>query len=154
MAIELPRPARVLRPDLHGIVTENDPLLTHPNFGERTPRGEQVLYLSSRIVVISVDEVDGLAGNLIAIEGNCFWSSHAEVPEEIEHVVWLHRRIHAFDDRLVHLLRVRERTVAVSNDVEVPEMKVGRKPGVSHDDVIQEPCFLGFEVVTVAPSAS
>src|ERR1700722_21009427 len=125
MAIELPRPARVLRPDLHGIVAENDPLLTHPNFGERTPRGEQVLYLSSRIVVIYVYEVDLLAANLIAIEGNCFWSSHAEVPEEIEHVVRLHRRIHEFEDRLVHLLRVREWTVAVANDVEVPEMKVG-----------------------------
>jgi hypothetical protein len=33
-------------------------------------------------------------------------------------------------------------------------MKVGRKPGVSHDDVMQEPCFLGFEGVTVARSAS
>jgi hypothetical protein len=154
MAIELPRPARVLRPHLHGIVAENDPLLTHPDLGERTPRGKQVLYLSSRIIVISVDEVDRLAGNLIAIESNCFWSSHAKVPEEIEYVVRLHRRIHPFDDCLVHLLRVRERTVAVANDVEVPEMKVGRKPGVSHDDVVQKPCFLGFEVVTVAPSAS
>jgi len=38
--------------------------------------------------------------------------------------------------RLVHLLRVREWTVAVANDVEVPKMKVGRKPGVSHDDVL------------------
>lgn len=135
MAIELPRPARMVRPDLHGIVAENDPLLTHPNFGERTPRGEQVLYLPRRSVVISVDEVDRLAGNLIAIEGDCLWSSHAEIPEKIEHVIRLHRRIHALQDSRVHLLRIRERTLAVANDVEVPEMEVGRKPSVSHDDV-------------------
>jgi hypothetical protein len=135
MAIELPRPARVVRPDLHGIVAENDPLLAHPNFGERIPRGEQVLYLPRRSVVISVDEVDRLAGNLIAIDGNCLWSSHAEVPEEIEHVIRLYRRIHALDNSRVHFLRVRERTLAVANDVEVPEMEVGGKPSVSHDDV-------------------
>ena len=154
MAIELPRPTRVVRPNLHGVVAENDPLLANPNFRKRTPRRKQVLYFSRRSVVISVDEVDRLAGNLIAIEGNCFWSSHAEVPEEIEHVIRLHRRVQALDDRLVHLLRVREWTVAVANDVEVPEMKVGGKPGVSHDDVMQEPCFLGFDVVIVFRSAS
>src|SRR6202042_2408196 len=108
MAIELPRAARVVRPYFHGIVAENDPLIAHPNFGERTPRREQMLYLPRRSVMISVDEVDRLAGNLVAIEGNCLWSSHAEVPEEIEHVIRLHRRIHALDDRLVHLLRVPE----------------------------------------------
>jgi hypothetical protein len=36
---------------------------------------------------------------------------------EIEHVIRLHRRIHALDDSRVHLLRIRERTVAVANDV-------------------------------------
>src|SRR5271170_7368734 len=98
MAIKLPRPARVVRPDLHGVVAENNPLLANSNFGERTPRREQVLHLSRSSVVISVDEVDCLAGNLIAVEGNCFRSSHAEVPEEIEHVMSLHRRIHALDE--------------------------------------------------------
>lgn len=76
-----------------------------------------MLNLPRRAVVISVDEVDRPAGDLIAIEGkgNCLWSSHAEVPEEIEHVIRLHRRIHALHDSRVHLLRVRERTVAVTN---------------------------------------
>jgi hypothetical protein len=113
-----------------------------------------VLYLPRRSVVISVDEVDRLAGNLIAIEGDCLWSSHAEVPEEIEHVIRLHRRIHALHNSRVHLMRACERTVAVTNDVEVPEMKVGRKPSVNHDDPMQESCFLVFEVVTVSRSAS
>lgn len=93
MAVELPSPARMVRPDPHCIVAENNPLFVYPNFGERAPRCEQVLHLPRSSVVISVNEVDGLAGNLIAIDNYRLWSSHTEVPEEIEQVAWLHRRI-------------------------------------------------------------
>jgi hypothetical protein len=122
-------------------VAENDPLLAYPNLRERTPRREQVLHLPCRSIVISVDEVDRLAGNLIAVKGYSLWPSHAEVAKEIDHVVRLDQGIQTFQDGRVHLPRVRERTVAVANDVEVPEMKVGRKPNVSHNDVFADPYF-------------
>ncbi len=79
-----------------------------------------MLHLPRRSVVIAVDEVDRLAGDLIAIEGDGLGSAHAKVPEEIEHIVLLHRRIHALQDGRIHLSCVRERTIAVANNVEVP----------------------------------
>jgi hypothetical protein len=113
-------------------VAKNDTLLTHLDLRKRTSRREDVLYLSRRSVVIAVDEVDRLAGNLIAIEGDGLRSAHAKVPEEIEHVTLLHRRIHALQEGRIHLSRVRERTIAVGNDVEVPKMEVGGEPNVCH----------------------
>ncbi len=149
MSIELPRSARVLRPHLHGIVAENDSLVTHLDLGQRTPRREDLLYLPGRPVVVSVNEVDRLAGDLIAIEGDGLWASHAEVSEEIEHVIWLDQRIQTLQDGGIHLPRVSERTVAVANDIEVPQMKVGRKPGVSHNAVFAEALLSLIEVLSI-----
>ncbi len=70
MSIEMPRPARVLRPQLHGIVAQNNSLVAHLDLDQRTPRRENLLYLPCRPVVVSVDEMDCLAGDLIAIEGD------------------------------------------------------------------------------------
>jgi hypothetical protein len=122
-------------------VAENDSLLAHLDLGQRTPRREDLLYLPRRPVVVSVNEMDCLAGDLIAIEGDGLWAAHAEVSEEIEHVIRLDQRIQTLQDGRVHLSRVCERTVAVANDIEVPQMKVGRKPNVSHNDVFADPYF-------------
>lgn len=149
MSIDLPRPARVLRPHLHGIVAENDSLFAHLDLGQGTPRREDLLYLPRRPVVFSVNEVDCLAGDLIAIEGDGLRAAHAEVTEEIEHVVWLDQRIQTLQDGCVHLPRVREGTVAVANDIEVPQMKFGRKPSVSHNAVFAEPLLSLIEVVSI-----
>jgi hypothetical protein len=149
MSIELPRPARVLRPHLHGIVAENDSLFAHLDLGQGTPRREDLLYLPRRPVMVSVNEMDCLAGDLIAIEGDGLRAAHAEVSEEIEHVIRLDQRIRALQDGGVHLSRVRERTVAVANDIEVPQMKVGRKPSVSHNAVSAETLFSLIQVVSI-----
>ncbi len=74
---------------------------------------------------MAVDEVDCLAGNLFAIEGDGLRPAHGRVTEEREQLVRLHRRIHALQDCRVQLLCVCEQTVAVTNDVEVPQWKVG-----------------------------
>ena len=63
---------------------------------------------------------------------------HETAEEEIEHVIRLDQRIQTLQDGGVHLPRVCERTVAVANDIEVPQMKVGSKPSVSHNDVYAE----------------
>ncbi len=149
MSIELPRPARVLRPHLHGIVAEDDPLVAYLDLGQRTPRREDLLYLPRRPVVVSVNEVDCLAGDLIAIEGDGLRAAHAEVTEEIEHVIWPDQRIQTLQDGRVHLPRVCEGTVAVANDVEVPQMKVGRKPSVSHNAVFAETLLFLIEVMSI-----
>ncbi len=149
MSIDLPRPARVLRPNLHGIVAENDPLVAYLDLGQGTPRREDLLYLPRRPVVVPVNEVDCLAGDLIAIEGDGLRAAHAEVTEEIEHVIRLDQRIQTLQDGHVHLPRVCERTVAVANDIEVPQMKVGSKPSVSHNAVSAETLLSLIEVVSI-----
>jgi hypothetical protein len=130
-------------------VAENDSLLTHLDLGQRTPRREDLLYLPRRPVVVSVNKVDSLAGDLIAIEGDGLRAAHAEVSEEIEHVIRLDQRIQTLQDGRVHLPRVCERTVAVANDIEVPQMKVGRKPSVSHNAVFSETLLSLIEVVSI-----
>jgi hypothetical protein len=130
-------------------VAENDPLVAYLDLGQGTPRREDLLYLPRRPVVVSVNEVDCLAGDLIAIEGDGLRAAHAEIPEEIEHVIWLDQRIQTLQDGCVHLSRVCERTVAVANDIEVPQMKVGRKPSVSHNAVFVETLFSLIEVVSI-----
>jgi hypothetical protein len=130
-------------------MAENDPLLAHLDLGQRTPRREDLRYLPCRPVVISINEVDCLAGDLIAIKGNGLRAAHAEVSEEIEHVIRLDQRIQTLQDGCVHLPRVREGTVAVANDIEVPQMKVGRKPSVSHNAVFAKTLFSLIEVVSI-----
>jgi hypothetical protein len=93
-----------------------------------------MLYLPRGSVVISVDEVDRLAGKLIAIEDDGLGPAHAEVPEEVEHVTGLNRRIHAIHDGSVHLPSVYERTIAIPNNVEVSEVEIGSEPNFSHGD--------------------
>jgi hypothetical protein len=99
--------------------------------------------------VVSVNEVDCLAGDLIPVEGDGLRAAHAEVPEEIEHIIGLDQGIQTLQDGRVHLPRVCERTVAVANDIEVPQMKVGRKPSVSHNAVFSETLLSLIEVVSI-----
>jgi hypothetical protein len=79
-------------------MAENDPLFAHLDPGQRTPRREDLLYFPCRPVVISVNEVDCLAGDLIAIEGDGLRAAHAEVSEEIEHVIRLDQRIQTLQE--------------------------------------------------------
>jgi hypothetical protein len=41
-------------------------------------------------------------------------------------------RVHPIRDVRIHLFRARKRTIAIADDVEVPEVKIGCEPGVGH----------------------
>ena len=93
-----------------------------------------MLKLLRRLVVIAVDEMDGLASQPIAVCRHIVVLAETEISEEIQCVVRFHAGIQPIHDHLIHLPRIRERAIAISNDVEVSKVKVGRKPSVSHDD--------------------
>ena len=93
-----------------------------------------MLKLPRRLVVIAVDEMDGLASEPIAICRHAIVLAETEISKEIKRVIGLHAGVQSIHNYLIHLPRVYKRTIAVSNDVEVPKVKVGRKPSVSHDD--------------------
>jgi hypothetical protein len=40
-------------------------------------------------------------------------------------------------DARIHLVHSRERAIAVANDVEVPEVKIGREPYISHIHIMK-----------------
>src|SRR5271166_3332217 len=124
----------MVRPYLHRVMAKNDPLLANMNARQRTPRREEMLKLPRRLVVIAVDEMDGLASQPVAICRHAVVLAETEISEEIKHVVGLHAGIQSIHNHLIHLPRIRERAIAISNDVEVSKVKVGRKPSVSHDD--------------------
>jgi len=115
-------------------MAKNDPLLANRNLGQRTPRREEVLKLPRRLVVIAVDEMNGLASHPIAVRRHVVMLAETKISEEIQCVIWLHKGIQSIHNHLIHLLRICERAIAISNDVEVSKVKVGREPSVSHDD--------------------
>ena len=90
--------------------------------------------LTRRPVVIAIDEMDGLASEPLAICRHAIVLAETEISEEIKRVVWLHAGVQSIHNHFIHLPCIRERAIAISNDVEVSKVKVGRKPSVSHDD--------------------
>ena len=84
------------------------------------------------LVMVSLNKMDRLAVQALAIGRDLFDAAHAEIAKEIQRVVWLDTLVHPIHDARVHLFRGRERSIAVANDVEVPEMEVGREPSISH----------------------
>ena len=114
-------------------MAQNDLLLANMNVRQRTPRREEMLKLPRRLVVIAVDEMDGLASQPIAVCRHVVMLAETEISEEIQCVVGLHTGIQSIHNHLIHLPRIRERAIAISDDVEMSKVKVGRKPSVSHD---------------------
>ena len=84
------------------------------------------------LVMVSLDKMDRLAVQALAIGRDLFDAAHAEISEEIKCVVWLDTLVHPIHDVRIHLFRSRERSIAVANDIEVPEVKVGREPSINH----------------------
>jgi hypothetical protein len=64
-------------------MAKNDPLLANRNLGQRTPRREEMLKLPRRLVVIAVDEMDGLARQSIAVCRHFVVLAETEISEEI-----------------------------------------------------------------------
>ena len=71
--------------------------------------------------------------------GHTFRPSQAKIPEEIENIVRLGTSVDTLADRFIHLLRVRKRTIAVPNNVEVAEMKIRREPDTAHGFILVDP---------------
>ena len=93
-----------------------------------------MLKLPRRLIVIAVDEMDGIASQSVTIRRHAVVLAETEISEKIKRVVWLHTGIQSIHNHLIHLPRIRERAIAISNDVEVSKVKIGRKPNVGHDD--------------------
>ena len=95
-------------------------------------RMKEMLKLSRSPVVVAFDKVDCSAGQPLSIGNYAFRSSQAEIPEKIKNIAWLGASVNTLADHIVHLLRIRKRAIALPNDVEVAEMKIGREPDIAH----------------------
>jgi hypothetical protein len=89
--------------------------------------------------MVSLDKMDRLAVQALAIGRDLFDAAHAEIPKKIQRVVWLDTVVHPIRDARIHLFRGRERSIAVANDVEMPKVKVGREPSISHTLIMKQP---------------
>ncbi len=89
--------------------------------------------------MVSLDKMDRLAVQALAIGRDLFDAAHAEITEEIQRVVCLDALVHSIRDARIHLFRCRERSIAVANYIEMPEVKVGREPGISHIFIMKQP---------------
>src|ERR1035441_3076984 len=122
----------MMRPDAHRVMAKNDSLLTHMDFGQGTPGSKKALRFARHFVMVSLNKMDRLAVQALAISRHLFSIAHAEIPKKIERIVWLDVRVHPIRDVRIHLFRARERTIAIADDVEVPEVKIGREPWIGH----------------------
>jgi hypothetical protein len=82
--------------------------------------------------VIAFDKMDRLTSEALSIGNHLLCSSQTKVSKEIENVVRLNAGVHALCDCIVHGLHARKRAIAVPNDIEVPEVEVGREPDITH----------------------
>ena len=83
--------------------------------------------------------MDRLAVQALAIGRYLFNAAHAKIPKKIERVVLLDVRVHPIRDEAIHLFRVRKRTIAIADDVEVPEVEIGCEPGIGHVLIMKDP---------------
>jgi len=113
-------------------MAKNDSLLAHMDFGQGTPGSKDALGFARNLVMVSLDKMDRLAVQALAIGRHLFNAAHAKIPKEIERIVWLDVRVHPIRDARIHLFRVLKRTIAIANDVEVSEVKIGCEPGIGH----------------------
>jgi hypothetical protein len=66
------------------------------------------------------------------------FDAQAEIPKEIQRVVRLDVRVHPIRDVGIHFFGARKRTIAVADDVEVPEVKIGREPRIGHFSIMKD----------------
>ena len=88
--------------------------------------------------MVSLNKMDCLAVQALAICRHFFSIAHAEIPKEIERIVWLDVRVHPICDVRIHLFRALKRTIAIAVDVEVPEVKIGREPRIGHAPIMKD----------------
>jgi len=119
-------------------MAKNDSLLAHMDFGQGTPGGKDALGFARRFVVVSLNKMDRLAVQALAIGRYLFNAAHAKIPKKIERVVLLDVRVHPIRDVRIHRFRARKRAIAIADDIEVPEMKIGCEPGIGHVSIMKD----------------
>jgi hypothetical protein len=119
-------------------MAKNDSLLAHMDFGQGTPGGKDALGFARNFVVVSLDKMDRLAVQALAIGRHLFNAAHAKIPKEIERIFWLDVRVHPICDVRIHLFRTRKRAIAIADDVEVPKVKIGCEPGIGHVSIMKD----------------
>ena len=113
MPIEMPSAMMETVPHAHGIVAEHNGLTVDRDFRQVVEPREFLSEFANFFVVIAGYDENLLASNLpTALQSPCL-ASDTEITEEIESAIGLHRGIQAFKDRLIHLLYVAERAIAV-----------------------------------------
>jgi len=125
-------------PDAHRVMAKNDSLFAHMNLGQGTPGSKQALGLVRHFVMVPLNKMDRLAVQVLAIGRDFFNAAHAEIPKKIERIVWLDVRVHPIRDVRIHLFRVLKRTLAIADDVEVSEVKIGCEPSIGHVPIIKD----------------
>jgi hypothetical protein len=88
--------------------------------------------------MVSLNKMDRLAVQELAIGRHLFNAAHAEIPKKIERIVWFDVRVHPIRDARIHLFRVLKRTIAIADDVEVSEVKIGCEPGIGHIPIMKD----------------
>jgi hypothetical protein len=117
-------------------MAKHDSLLRHVDLRKQIPGSKEMLKLSRSPVVVAFDKVNCPAGQPLSIGSHMFRSSHAEIPKEIKNIVWFSASVDTLADHVVHFLRIPKRTIAVPNNVEVAEMKIGREPDTAHGFIL------------------
>jgi hypothetical protein len=82
MSVDVPCAASMVRPYPHSIVAKHDVLFANMDLGKQTPRCEEVLKFPRRLVVVPLDEMDGLAGQPLSILRHVSGAAETEVSEE------------------------------------------------------------------------
>jgi len=119
-------------------MAKNDSLLAHMDFGQGTPGSKDTLRFARHFVMVSLNKMDRLAVQALAIGRDFFNAAHAKIPKEIERVVWFDVRVHPISDVRIHLFHTRKRAIAIADDVEVPKVKIGCEPHIGHALIMKD----------------
>lgn len=123
----------------HRIVAEHDSLVPNRDLGEFLHPLELVCDLRNDAIVVSEDEMNTAATNSLAIGERHLRPAHAEVAQEVQLIFSLHALVEPGEDHVVHFRSAIEWTVAVSNDVGMTEVEIGREPRSLHSLTIMVP---------------
>ncbi len=132
MSVQVPRSMMRVIPDPHGVVTNHDGLAMYGDFRKVVEPRELLGELANLFVVITRHRKDFLAANLLAVLQSLRLAPNAEIPKEIEDVIGLNGGVETVEDRLIHFLDASKRSIAVTDYVAMPEMKIRREPYVRH----------------------
>ena len=118
-------------------MAEHDSLSIEQDFREIIEPRKFLGKFAGFLVMVSRECKYLLAANLLAkLRSSCLWAD-AKISEEVQNIVRLYTQVQAFQNLLIHFLDSLERTIAVSNYVLVPQMKVGGEPNIEHSSFLQ-----------------